>query len=495
MNVYLRLLFATGLLLPACADRDPKLDQPLQVRAPVEVGGSLLLLDTTRERIDVVGSTGHAPTLSHLAFAGQPTQQVRTADGARLLWLDTPARKVSVATPTWVRSQPLGSPFSGLQLSDDGAYAVAWHTPQASADALVNPAEVALLDAQGLAPPRAATITGLARQALAAHVSPPVDLPGGQHRLVWVDAPSMMGLADFGPTGVRTAVVQLTASAATTDVTPRASVARVQPNGIDLYVVAQGTGDVLHLRIGLSTDQIDVSIDQIAAGTAPVDLHVYEQKSGGLRVLTANAGSHDVALLDPTTGTGFTVALDIAPAKILPFTDGTHNWAAIWAPGYSSLSIADLDQLAKKKGKALSLVTTEQPIRGIVPAGARLLLLHDSATAGLSIYDAGTTQLTSFKGTGQVVDLRVVAGNAYLLGSTNGQSRISRISLSDLHGSSLTMAESGAGLHTFGTSGIAISGQGLGGWWLATFPDGTLDASKANFLEGFTLSGIYGGVQ
>jgi len=495
VHVCLRTLLAAGLLLPACADRDPRLDQPQQVRPPAEVAGSLILLDTTRERIHVVGSDGKTPSLSHLAFAGSPSVQAVTADGARLLWLDTAARRVTVTTPTAVHSQALASPFSGLQLSEDGLVAAAWHTPSAAADSLVNPAEVTLVDVLGAAAPRAATITGLARQALAAHVSPPIDLPGGKHRLVWVDAPSMLGLADFGSTGVRTAVVQLTAGASKVEVTPRASVALVQPNGIDLYVVAQGTGDVLHLRIGLSTEQIDVSIDQIAAGSVPVDLYVYEQKSGGLRVLTANAGSHDVALLDPTTGTGFAVALDFAPTRILPFSDATHTWAAIWAPGYASMYIADLDELSKKKGKALRPVATEQAIRTIVPAGAKLLLQHDSPTAGLSIYDARTTQLTSFKGTGKVLDLRLVAGRAYLLGTTNGQSRMSRIDLADLHGSSLTLSEDATGLHTLGTAGIAVSGQGLGGWWLATFPDGTLDTKAANFLEGFTLSGLYGGVR
>ena len=495
MFVHLRFALAATLLTSACVGPDPRLDQALVVGAPAEVAGSLLLVDTTRQRIEVVSTEGKTAVQSHLPYSGSPNQRAVTADDARLLLLDTAARQVAVATPKALHNLALSSPFSGLQLAGDGLFAVAWHTPAASADALVNPAELAVLDLVGLGTPKAATITGLARQPLAAHISPPINLPGGAHRLVWLDATSMLGLADFGPSGVRTAVVQLTAGAAKVQVTPRASVLRVQPSGADLYVVASGIGDVLHLSIDLSGEALGVSIDQIAAGVDVVDLHVYEQKSGGLRVLTANAGSRDLALLDPTSGTGFSLALDVPPAHILPFSDGTQSYAAIWTPGYSTMTIATLDDLAKKKGKALRVVALEQPLKGVVAAGGHLLLEHDSSSAGLSLYDAASAQLTSFKGTGALVDVRVIGNAAYFLGLADGHSRLSRIDLSNLHGSSLTLDQMPSGLHALGSAGVAISGGGLGGWWIAAFPDGSLDASKATFLEGFSLTGLYGGVR
>lgn len=490
------LLAATCTLLAiGCTDPDPTLYQPLDVRAPVEVGGALLFVNPSRARIDVVAADGPRTKHTHLAYDGVPTAQLATPDGKRLILLDPAQRSVAVASASAVQVSPLPSPFSALAVSEDGAAGAAWHAASANTTALVNPAEIALLDVAGSAAPRVATVTGLSRQPVAVHVSPPVEVPGGAHRLVWLDAPAMVGLADFGPTGVRTVVVPLSASQAPSNIVPRNAIVRVVASTLHLYLVADGLGDVLHLTIDLGAPQLAVSIDQIAAGQSPVDLHVFQQASGGLRVLTVNAGSQDLALLDPATGTGFTLDLGMAAAHIVPFAgpDGLPR-AALWSAGYNSLWIADLNDLTKKRGKAVHRVQTDQTIYGLHVAGNRLLLVHGSAQAGLSLYDAGTGQLTSFKGTGQVKAVRVTGERAWVLGEVDGTARLARIDLADLHGNSLTLNQKPVGLHVLG-SGVAVSGAGLGAWWLAAFPTGDLDATKATFLEGFAFENLYGGTQ
>jgi hypothetical protein len=315
---------------------------------------------------------------------------------------------------------------------------------------------------------------------------------------VWLEAQSSIGLADFSAQGVRTAVVPLTANGNAAQVTPRASVARPVPGGVGLYVIADGVGDVLHLSIDLGGPAIGVSIDQVAAGADPFALHVFEQASGGLRVLTVNAGSSDLALLDPSTGTGFRIDLEMAATQILPFQgDDGKPHAVLWRPGAARLWVADLDDLTKKRGKALHSLQTDQAILDVQAHGTQLLLRHPSNTAGLSLYEAKTGQVTVFQGTGHVLDsgVLVVGAQAFVLGAVPSGSRVSRIDLTDLHGTSLSLGRDPADLLRLGSQGIAVVSPGLGGWAIAAFPSGSLDAGKGQFLEGFALSDLYGGAQ
>ena len=493
-----RCLLPIALLIPACGDADPALDRPLDSQPALEVGGALLWVDSTRARLDVVATDGQTARAETLAYADTPSLRIVTPDAKHALLLDIARRHLGIASAKDVRTVALASPFSALAVAADSSVVATWHGQNNVSDALVNPAEVALIDLAGTAPPRLATITGLSRQAIAAHVSPPLDVAGAPHRLVWLESPSMLGLADFGPQGVRTAVVPLTATDNAAQVTPRASVARPVPGGVGLYVIAQGVGDVLHLSIDLSGPAIAVSIDQVAAGANPAALHVFEQASGGLRVLTVNAGSADLALLDPSTGTGFRLDLEFSASQILPFQgeDGKPR-AVLWQPNVARLWIADLDDLAKKKGKALHSVKSDQPIEDVQASGGRLLLRHPSATAGLSIYNAATGQVTVFQGTGRIVQrgIVVIGTIAFVLGMVDTGSRISRIDLADLHGTSVTVGREPAGLVRLGSQGIAVLSAGLGGQAVAAFPSGSLASNKSQFLEGFALSDLYGGVR
>lgn len=493
-----RCLLPLALLTAACGELDPALDLALESQPALEVDGALLWVNSTRARIDVVATDGQTARAETLGYAGTPSVRVVTPDAKRVLLLDIPHRRLDAASPKDVRTVTLASPFSSLAVADDSTVVATWHGQANVSEALVNPAEIALVDLAGTKPPRLATITGLSRQAIAAHVSPPLDVADGIHRLVWLESPSMIGLADFGPNGVRTAVVPLTATDNAAQVTPKASVARPVPNGVGLYVIAQGVGDVLHLSIDLGGAAIAVSIDQVAAGSNPAALHVFDQVAGGLRVLTVNAGSADLALLDPSTGTGFRLALEMSASRILPFQgeDGKPR-AVLWHPGVARLWIADLDDLTKKKGKALHSLKSDQPIEDVQAHGGRLLLRHPSTAAGLSIYDAKTGQVTVFQGTGRVVErgILVIDTIAFILGRVNSGSRVSRIDLVDLHGTSVTVARDPAGLVRLGSQGIAILSAGLGGQAVSAFPSGSLATSKGQFLEGFALSDLYGGVR
>jgi len=478
-----------------CSDADPY-DKPLALSAPVPVASGVIFHDSAAERLVTVRPADN-DRIGSIAYDGSPKTQSATPDGKRLVLHDVQGRTLAIASPADEKATTYDLPaeFSANVVAPDSQAAVVYHGGSTSAASLVNTAEVGLVDfltAPGETNPRVATITGLARAPIRAHVSAEVEAADGKHRVVWIDAQSMIGVADFAPGGkVRTLVIPLVAVDSKALITPRATVARGGGGKLELYVIAQGSNDVLHITMDLGQAKLGASLDQIASGADPVSLHVFEAKAGR-RVLTANHTSRDVAILDPTTGTGTVVHLGTPTTKIVPFENAKGEpMALLWRSGLTDFHLVDLDRVAKKKGKAISRIHVDQPIRNVVAAGASFILQHDSADRGLSLYNTETGKQTVFGGTGTLSHVLKVGDAVFALGRAGGDSRISRISLNDLHPTSIALKNrTTTSLVPFGEAGVAAAGPGLGGWWLALFASGTLKAKDGAWLEGFVLEGV-----
>lgn len=480
----------------ACSDADPYA-RPLNISPPVEVNGALVFHDVSGEELIAVVDTGETNELRRTAYVGTPTQVNVSPDGKALVMLDVAARKLTTADPVGskTRSVKLDSEFSGFVISDDSKAAAVYHADGGKgASSIVNTAEVALVDLdQPEISARVATITGLSKAPMAAHVAPPVTL-AGTHRLVWIDALSMIGVADFGPNEVRTMVVPLVAADSGAQIVPLKVVALAGTSSVELYLIAKGSNDVVHITVDLAAGQLGAALDQIASGAEPSDIHVFTGKDG-LRVLTVNRASRDLALLDPSTGTGTYVSLEDTVDTIVPFdgSDGKPR-AVLWRKDgqLARLLVVELDDLAKKKGKAVKQVKVDQPILSMVTAGDRFLLEHASSNNGLSLYDAGPGKLTAFAGTGAIVDQRLIGNQVFAIGDVPGGAlRISWVEVSDtLHSDSITLNHGASALMRYGDKGVALAGPGFGAWWLALFPGGDLKSKRARWLEGFALEGL-----
>jgi hypothetical protein len=219
--------------------------------------------------------------------------------------------------------------------------------------------------------------------------------------------------------------------------------------------------------------------------------------SAGLRAATLNAAPPSVSLVNPETGASATTPLDIPATGWLPYDDADGKRAAIaWVGNGSSATAVRvaLDQLEKKKGKALHAIRAEAPIGGVTLAGATVALRHGGGGA-LSLYDIGSDKLAAFQGTGAVQALLLRGEALYVLGRpAPGQTRLSRIALADLSGAAVDVPREADALLPWASAGVALSGPGLAGPWLALWPEGSAPAAdgaaaKLHWLEGFALEG------
>jgi len=228
-----------------------------------------------------------------------------------------------------------------------------------------------------------------------------------------------------------------------------------------------------------------------------VDLHLFEPKEG-LRALTANFGSKTLGLLDPGTGTGLEIPLGAAVSRFVPIagSDGKQRLFA-WHGGKTVAAghLVDLDDLPKKKGKAVRRLDFSAVVQGVTPAGQLLLVQLASSAAPLALVNPQTGNITEFQGTGELVGVLATtpaAPTAFVLGSTATGLRLSRIDLTTLAGTTVNVGMPGPQhLAPLGGSGVAVLGGG-GDWgnWVLAAPQGDLAAAKLRFAEAFALDGL-----
>ena len=465
--------------------------------APVELSSAILLRSPAGKRIDVLTQSGSGIAVTQLPYDGKPDVTQLTPDGKRVLWLDAAKRKLTACDGKATVGYALPSEFAAVRAGDDSGSAVLFHPAGGTAaSSIVNSDEVALVDLTAAASktgnPRVATVSGLTRAPVTARVAPPIAAGDGKHHLVWMEAQGRIGLADFGPTKVRTAVVPLAADLQAL-MLPIRTVVRVSPGAADLYLLVDALNDVVHVRVDLAGAEMAISLDHIAAGADPADLHLYDAKEG-LRVLVANLQAQSLSVLDPATGSGQEIPIGGPVSRFVPVTaaDGKARVLAWWhLGGANKLWIVELDDLAKKKGKAIRPIQLDQPVLGLQPVGGQVVLEHKSSQYGASLLDVVTGKITQFSGAGSVKQVRTLgsvgSASVWIVGTSGLQTRLSRIALSDQHGASLNMEVSGDLLLPLG-DGVALLGPGLAGWWVAFFPKGELDKTKASWLEGFGLA-------
>jgi hypothetical protein len=455
--------------------------------------------DTLRQRLWTVDAKGDKLQVSHVAWKGADHVASVTPDGKALQLLDIKRKRLAVARPGQaVDEYALPVPFGGLVNARDGKVAGLWHEDAGkAAGSIVNTSELALVDLQqkpGPAAVRAATVAGLAAAPSALRLSGEFDGPGGKHRLAWFEAPSAMGFADFGPGKVRTTVVPLVAPGSNAVVTVAKVELRTKPGAADLYIIANGSNDVVHLTLDLTQEALAVTLDQIASGPTPADVALIDTAQGP-RALTVHMNTQLLALLDPATGAGVQVALDGIARNIVPFQgkDGKPK-ALLWTFGSDAVRVVDVDELGKKKGKAVQKLALESTVFGIHGAdGGLFVVRHSNAFSGLSVVDPHAGKVSAFRNVGEVVDVVLRGATAWIAGrvqiSGTTAIRLARVDLATVTGQSLEIGSSADAVHAFG-DGVALTGKGLGGVAVTALPQGVLDTNAVRFAEGFTLEGV-----
>ncbi len=496
------LLWTASLAVGLAGCPDPPNYGAFNHAAPLAISAGVVLANSGAKKLDVLGAASAEVTVRHLEHPHADSQRIVTADGKRAVMLDSTGRVLTVTDGVATKPIALPTEFAGLASSDDGLVVALWHPQQGSlGTTLVNSDEVALVDLDkppGKGNPTLATLPSLGKAPLRARVTVPVDAADGKHRILWAETQGRIGIADFTPAGtVRTLTIPLSAQTQSA-IAPVRTLVRAAAGKVDLYLVASGLNDVVHIAIDLSGAQLAATLDQVAAGANPVDLHLFDPKEG-LRALTANFGSKALGLLDPSTGTGLEIPLAVPLSRFVPVlgNDGKQRLFGWYAgAGVAAGYVVDLDDLPKKKGKALRRLDFSAGVSHVTVAGHLLLVQLASGAAPLALVNPQTGNVTEFQGTGKILGVLATASagvpTAYVLGQPTSGLRLSRIDLSTLAGVTANVDLSGA--HTLvplGATGVAVLGGG-GNWgaWVLAAPQGDLETAKLRFLEGFALDDL-----
>lgn len=458
--------------------------------APFEVGGQVGLVQPGQQSLLLVRNAGGKAALRRLPAKVAGLPMYADADHQRQLWLDAASRKVMTTTGSKLDQLTLPAAFTGLRLASDGNMAVAFHAAGVAAvDGLVNTDDVALLDLAG-GTVRAATVADLAQAPQSAVVSGSIAAADGEHRLVLLLGASKLGIADFGPASVRTQVVPLSADPQVV-VTPQQVEVVAGIAGVSLFVRASGLADVLHLQLDLNQTALQVALDQVAAGQQPIQLQVVSVTEGQ-RVLTVGASRQQLAWLDPQTGTGQQLALTAGVSELVAATSPAGTPLAIgWLPGSRAVTVVDLANLTKKKGKAIAVLSLDAGVQSVQVEAGKLIARHAVAAPALTVVDLATQKRSTFATKAPASAMRLVGSQLWLLMPSGGDALLAKVALDDLRGEVLALGEPASALLRLGDNGVAVAGSGgSGGWWLAGFPSGDLQGSDRWVLDGYAWQGL-----
>lgn len=457
---------------------------------PLEVAGKVALYQPEAKRLFALQDKNGSAELRSLSARLDGLPMREAADRSRLVWLDARNRQAVATNGSTLQKLPLGAAFTGLRLTADGQFAVTLHQEgEAAVDGLVNTDDIALVDLVK-ATVQTATVADLAASPFDAVVSGPLQAADGEHRLVVLLAQSKLGLADFGPAGVRTQVVPLTADPKS-PVRPQQVEVRAVAGGASLYVTAQGLADVLHLQLDLNQTTLQVALDQIAAGQQPIAMQVAEVAEG-TRILTVGSSRQQLSWLDPQTGTGMQLALQAGVGQLQLAAGPSGLPLAVGSlAGSNSVVVMDLPNLTKKKGKALTVLALDAPVREVQVLAGKLIVQHTGATPALTVVDLATFKRSTFASKAVPLAMRLAGDFVWLLIPDGQETLLARVALADLRGEVLTLGEPATALLRLGAAGMAVAGQGgSGGWWVAAFPSGNLTGKDRWVVDGYAWQGL-----
>lgn len=466
---------------------------------PVSLASAVLLRNTATNKIDVLAQENGAVKVSHLPFSGTVGQVDVARDGSKALFLQVEAKKLTIADAKTIKDLPLPTQFGAMAAGTDPDTVALWHPAAAGqATILVNSDEVALaVLSQPAGPnnPQTLTLPALGHAPTKAWVSEVVQGQDGPHHLLIAEAPGRLGIADFGPGNTaRAVVVPLTADPKLA-VAPIKTILRPGAGVADLFLIPTGLNDMVHVHVDLGAPTLQASLDQVAAGSQPADLHVFDVKEG-LRAVTVNLGSQSLALLDPASGTGLEIPLAARVTQLRPMkgADGVQRLLG-WNPNQAIAYLVNLDDLPKKKGKAISAVDFGNSVLSVATTGDKALVRLNSGDVSAALLNAVTGNITEFQGVGDNPNLLVTSGpggpKGFLLATVGQQMRLSRVDLTTLAGETLNLNIGDAdNLLPLGGDGVVALGAGLGGYWALATPTGSLDAKKLQWFEGYGMAGL-----
>jgi hypothetical protein len=489
------LFAALGSLLVGCPNRADRYDDAVGLSSPIDVRGALLYASAGRRSLILINP--ETRDIQVVATTGIQTWVTAIGDKSRVLSLNTASETVDVievatgTRTTW----SLDSAFDSIVVSDDGRYAIA-SFKAGQRGGLSNAAEVAVIaleEPPSDTNPTVRTVASAGGVPSGIFVTPafgPTD-----QRLALISSTNHIAAIDLtAPTGT-TRSIPLVPTGSTANVTARDVEYRATATGLDVFVLSSELNDVIHLRFtGAAVDGAPLpTLNQFAVGNNPTQLEVWERSDGVVHIITVNAGTRDMAVVDVESARTTTLPLGVVNRLLLHETP-TGTQALAWATGGQIVYRVALEDIETKKTKAVTPLSLVNSIANITPVaqGDWLLATHSAgsqATATLVSSDGG--DIVPFTGSGQVRQVAVSAdSNQVFLMAGSGQTSLGVIDVATGHPESVDFGDwvEGSMRRIEGTDWLAFSyGSTLGRVRLV---DTSKPLSTGVVLENFALTGL-----
>lgn len=365
------------LAFTAACDRAEEFERPLDPQGPLALRSHVAWLVPAYPSVARFDPKSGA--LQLIALDETPTSAHLAPEAAGLLVL-------ADGLATWIPDDgtpvdyPVAGAFSRATFSPEGGRVVLHHGG-GGGGALTNPNQIAVLDL-GAPPgddnPVHRTLRSFGAVPSAIVVGPRAEVAGANRQLAWVLAERYLSLLDLAAPAAREVVVHLTLAGDPRPVTPTQIVMTTegQPTA---FVRAGGSDDVFSLTFPDDAPADEVPrpyLNQLPAGAAPTDL-VVEPVQDGLRVFTISEQTATISVIDPGTAQRIGVEVGQAVRHLLPFTaprpddGGAGRFALLWGPNSGAVVFADLDQLAHRRGRALTPLPIQGRVQSVHPLPGR----------------------------------------------------------------------------------------------------------------------------
>lgn len=398
----------------------------LEAADPVRYDGGVAYRVDAAHNITLLETLHDTAKVRQVNLPGRPSLLQSTQDRTRLVALAPDAQTLTVFTaadPAQRSDYALGSPFTAVDLSDDGRFAIAWFSPGSTSNLIVrNNNEMAIVDLGRAAcgpdedcvpNPQLIPLRSLGSRPLRVEFAPPFMLRGVERRLALILSQgyiTLLELDGFDPEApnLNETVVRFTRGTDERVLTPTKIVWTEDDPADDedvfAFVLTSGSDDIIGLNLlageeldTLDRPRISPSLNQLTAGRTPADISVYRARDGAWKLLALNVGSRDVSIIDVATSDTVHVPLEERVQSIQLYTalnrdtNRQEQYALLYSTSGSdrSLLFVELESVEVRRTRAISPLHLDQAVielsmtedEGDVP---RALLLH-SGRGSLSI--------------------------------------------------------------------------------------------------------------
>ena len=460
----------------ACVDpRPPELDRVRTLVGPIPLKSQVAWADSALDQVVAVDVAGDRPTVGRWPIGRRPVYAAPTPSGEQLLVVtrgeEALARGQVDQEPTlWsvdLRSPGstpvgyvVGSPFDRLQVSADGAIAVAYFSEAGPDDQgfFRNPNELAFID---LTRPPAAdnpvlkTVRSFGATPTGVVLSPRMAIAGAddasERVFAFILATNVVTVVDASHPLHNEVSIRLDV-AGTGTVVPRELV--FAPATATAYLRSDGARDILELELvadppagtGPTENDYQPLLAELGAGGGPSDIAVFDDPAGRRFVLASTPATRELVIIDADTAQFRRVATPDPIDRILVFPVGADpGRRAVLAnvgaalPRVHTLPLeAVADPLARLD---LTTIAVGEPVRDVVAVPGRevAMLVHDDDRTVLGLLDLGFGSVSPLLGVGRLDTYAFTATGDYLVGGTQAEPRIGYLELSNLHPTDLRL--------------------------------------------------------